>query len=264
MPNKTLLVFGDIIGRLGRETLARELPGLLAEHKPDLVVANAENLAHGFGVTKKIIEKLRDAGIDIFTSGNHIWSNPGFQDCLDEPELAKRIIRPLNDLCSEGLGYTVIEKNTDRFLIINLSGTVFMNQEYPSPFYAVDKVLKDLKDEKFDAILVDFHAEATSEKAVLGLYLDGRVTGFYGTHTHVPTADERILPQGTAFITDIGMVGVHNEAIGGRYDMIVEEMKDGRLGKYEVPEKGSVEINGLVVKAQDGLAKEVKRIRKIV
>lgn len=264
MPNKTILVFGDIVGRLGRETLVRELPGLLATHKPDLVVANAENLAHGFGVTKKIIEKMSKVGIDVFTSGNHIWSNPGFQDCLEEPELAKRIIRPLNDNCTEGLGYTIIEKETGRFLVINLTGTVFMNQEYPSPFHAIDQVLENMKSEVFDAVLVDCHAEATSEKAVLGLYLDGRVTVFYGTHTHVPTADERILPKGTAFITDVGMVGAHNEAIGGRYDLIVEEMKDGELGKYEIPEEGPVEINGLLIQTKGGLVESIERIRKIV
>ncbi len=281
---KTILVFGDIVGRIGREAIKQTLPDLCNELEPDLVVANCENLAHGFGITPKTIHELIDAGIDVFTSGNHIWSNPAYKDVFDDPELNKRVIRPLNDVHTEGIGCTIIKGReihkdvisksnhdntltgaTPRFLVISLTGTLFMDKEYPSFFEAMDKILEDQRGEKFDATIVDFHAEATSEKAVLGLYLDGKISILYGTHTHVPTADERILPKGTAFITDIGMVGAHNEAIGGRYDTIVGGMMRGKLGKYEIPLSGPVEVNAIVVKVGDnGKAKSIKRIRKII
>ncbi len=266
MPNKTVLIFGDVVGRYGREALAKALPGFCSELKPDLVIANGENLAHGFGITPKIVRELNEAGVDVFTSGNHIWSNPAYKDVFTDPSLNKKVIRPLNDKIQEGIGYTIIEKNKGRFLVVNLTGITFMDPECGSPFHAIDKLLEDMQDERFDAIIVDFHAEATSEKNVLGLYLDSRVSILYGTHTHVPTADEHILPQGTAYISDVGMTGAHNQAIGGAYELIVEDMKDGGLGKFEVPTEGPIEINALIVQidTKTGKANSVKRIRKIV
>ncbi|MBU0531326.1 MAG: TIGR00282 family metallophosphoesterase [Candidatus Uhrbacteria bacterium] len=266
MPNKTVLIFGDVIGRLGREALAKALPDFCLRYSPDLVIANGENLAHGFGITPKIIRELAEAGVDVFTSGNHIWSNPTYKDVLSDPELNRKVIRPLNDKNQEGLGYTIVEKGGSRYLVVNLTGITFMDPECSSPFHAIDQLLEDMKDERFDAIVVDFHAEATSEKNVLGLYLDGRVSIFYGTHTHIPTADERILPQGTAYISDVGMTGAHNQALGGRYDLIVEDMKDGGMGKFDIPTEGPVEINALLVKVdpKSGKASSVGRIRKVV
>lgn len=266
MRNKTVLIFGDVIGRIGREALIKELPGFCLEHKPDLIIVNGENLAHGFGVTPKIVRELTEAGVDVFTSGNHIWSNPAYKDVFTDPSLNKKVIRPLNDKIQEGIGYAIVEKGAGRFLVVNLTGITFMDPGCSSPFHAIDKLLEDMKDEHFDAIIVDFHAEATSEKNVLGRYLDGRVSIFYGTHTHVPTADEHILPQGTAYISDVGMTGAHNQAIGGAYELIVDDMKEGGMGKFEVPTEGPVEINALLVEVdtKTGKADSVERIRKIV
>ncbi len=261
---KNILIFGDVVGRIGREALKKALPDFCSEYKPDLIVANCENLAHGFGINSRILGELFDAGVDVFTSGNHIWSNPGYKDVLSNPEMNHRIIRPLNDIHTEGVGYTIYENDHGRFLITNLTGCTFMKEEYPIFFEPIDQVLKDLKDEKFDATLVDFHAEATSEKNVLGRYLDGRISIFYGTHTHVPTADAKILPQGTAYISDVGMVGAHNQALGGQYEPILEGMKQGNLGKFEVPLDGPVEINAILVKVQDGQATSIKQIQKII
>jgi len=266
MPNKTVLIFGDVVGRYGREALAKALPDFCLEYKPDLVIANGENLAHGFGITTKIIRELSEAGVDVFTSGNHIWSNPAYKEVFEDQELNKKVIRPLNDSNQEGIGYTIVEKDAGRFLVINLTGITFMDPKCSSPFHAVDKVLEDMKDESFDAVIVDLHAEATSEKNVLGLYLDGRVSIFYGTHTHVPTADEHILPLGTAYISDVGLTGAHNQALGGRYDLIVEEMKNGGMGKFDIPTEGPVEINALLVKVNSKTksATSIERIRRIV
>lgn len=262
---QSVLIFGDVVGRIGRETLMQRLPDLCTEHKPDLIIANCENLAHGFGINERLIKELHQAGIDAFTSGNHIWANPGFIDVFANPGLAKRVVRPLNTNRTEGIGYTIVEKAGIKYLIGNLSGVTFMENE-PNPFNAVDKMLAGVAETDFDISLIDFHAETTSEKAVLSRYLDGRVSCLWGTHTHVPTADERILPQGTATITDVGMVGAHNEAIGGRYDLIVKEMKTGGKGKYEVPTEGPVEINAILVKVNSdtGQASSIERIREIV
>ena len=264
MQNKTILIFGDVVGKIGREALAKALPDLRSQYKPDLVLANGENLAHGFGITPKTVRQMFDAGVDVLTSGNHIWSNPAYKDVFSDPELNRRVVRPLNDPHTEGIGYTIRENDHGRFLIICLNGRVFIDESYDIFFDPVDRVLNDLKDEHFDAILVDFHAEATSEKNVLGLYLDGRVSCVYGTHTHVPTADERILPKGTAYISDVGMIGTHNQAIGGLYEPILEGMKQGSLGKFEVPQSGLVEINALLVKIKDGQTSSIERNQELL
>ena len=271
MRDKTILIFGDVVGRRGREALAQALPDLRSEYEPDLVLANCENLAHGFGITPKTIRGLLEIGVDVFSSGNHIWSNPAYKDVFADPELNRRVLRPLNDPRTEGIGYTIFEGTgykeqgtRSRFLIVCLNGRVFIDESYDIFFDPIDRLLDDLKDEKFDAVLVDFHAEATSEKNVLGLYLDGRVSCIYGTHTHVPTADERILPKGTAYITDVGMVGAHNQALGGDYESVLEGMKRGALGKFNVPDSGPVEINALLLTFNNGQTKSIRRIRKII
>jgi len=258
MSDKTILIFGDVVGKIGREALTQALPDLCLQYKPDLVLANGENLAHGFGITPKTVRQMFDAGVDVLTSGNHVWSNPAYKDVFADPELNRRVLRPLNDPRTEGIGYTIY----NHCLIICLNGRTFINESYNDFLDATDRILSINADEHFDAILVDFHAEATSEKNVLGLYLDGRVSCLYGTHTHVPTADERILPKGTTYISDVGMVGAHNQAIGGSYEPILEGMKEDRLGKYEVPESGLVEINAILVKTKDGQAVSIERIQK--
>ncbi|MFH1142315.1 MAG: TIGR00282 family metallophosphoesterase [Candidatus Uhrbacteria bacterium] len=260
MHDKTILIFGDVIGKIGREALTQALPDLRSQHQPDLVLANAENLAHGFGITPKTVNQMFEAGVDVLTSGNHVWSNPAYKEVFSDPEINRRVLRPLNDPRNEGIGYTIF----NHCLIICLNGRTFIDEKYFDFIETTDRVLSSNVNEHFDAVLVDFHAEATSEKNVLGLYLDGRVSCVYGTHTHVQTADERILPKGTAYITDVGMVGAHNQAIGGKYEPILEGMKEGMLGKYEVPESGPVEINAILVKVKDGQAVSIKRIQQII
>jgi len=260
-------MFGDTVGKIGRETIKKILPKFRAEYQPDFVIMNAENLAHGFGITKKIILELIEAGVDFFTSGNHILANPNCEEVFADPELKNLVLRPYNIYHQSGVGYSIVEKNGKKILIASLSGNVFMEEAAAGNFIvAADEILKKTKDENVAARIFDFHAEATSEKAVLGLYLDGRISAFVGTHTHVPTADEKILPKGTAFISDIGMTGAHNQAIGGAYEPILVGMKVGELGKFEVPESGPVEINAVLIEIDEetGLAKNIERIRQVL
>jgi len=262
-----ILIFGDTVGKIGREAVKKILPKLQAKYQPDLVIMNAENLAHGFGITKKIILELVEAGVDVFTSGNHVWANAGCDEVFADPELRKIVLRPYNDLKTSGFGQTIIEKNGTLISIASLSGIVFMEEATATNFIsAADEIAARAAQAGAKISLIDFHAEATSEKAVLGLYLDGRVSALVGTHTHVPTADEKILPKGTAFISDIGMTGAYNQAIGGAYEPILAGMKVGELGKFMVPEDGSVEVNAIIIEVDEetGLAKKIERIRKII
>lgn len=262
-----ILMFGDTIGKIGRETIKKILPEFREKYQPDFIIMNAENLAHGFGITKKIILELIEAGVDFFTSGNHVLANPNCEEVFADPGLKNLVLRPYNIHHQSGVGYSIVEKNGKKILIASLSGKVFMEDEAAGNFIiAADEILKKTKDENVTARIFDFHAEATSEKAVLGLYLDGRVSAFVGTHTHVPTADEKILPKGTAFISDIGMTGAYNQAIGGSYDSILIGMKVGALGKFEIPESGPVEINAVLIEIDEetGLAKSIKRVREII
>lgn len=266
MPLK-ILIFGDTVGKIGREAVKKILPELKAEYQPDLVILNAENLAHGFGITKKTINELREVGVDVFTAGNHIMANPNGEEVFADPELNKIVLRPYNINHRTGAGYTIIEKNGKKILIASLSGKTFMEEDGPDNFIpAADEILEKTAGENLAARIFDFHAEATSEKAVLGLYLDGRISALVGTHTHVPTADEKILPKGTAFISDIGMTGAHNQAIGGMFEPILEEMKISGFGKFEVPESGPVEVNAVLIEINEetGLAEKIERIRKII
>ena len=260
-------MFGDTIGKIGREAVAKILPEFKTEYQPDLVVMNAENLAHGFGITKKIILEMQAAGVDVFTSGNHIWNNEKYEEVFADPDLNNLVLRPFNDKKNEGIGFTVIKKNNVKIFIASLSGLVFMEKDEASNFIpAADELVTKAAEAGAKISLIDFHAEATSEKAVLGLYLDGRVSAVVGTHTHVPTADERILPKGTAFISDIGMTGAHNQAIGGKFEPIIAGMKVGTIGKFEVPESGPIEVNAVIIEInkETGKATKIERIRRIL
>src|SRR5512147_265537 len=205
----TFLIFGDVVGKIGREALKRALPRLKEEHKPDLTILNAENLAHGKGVTLPIIADLKAAGVDFFTSGNHIFSNQkGPHDVWADPELKDLLIRPANfPEGTAGEGEKTLTLGEKRVLVVNLICQVFMGEPYGNPFVAMEAILKRHEGEKFDAILVDLHGEATSERIAFGIRFDGRVSSVTGTHTHVPTADARILAGGAAYLTDIGMTG---------------------------------------------------------
>jgi metallophosphoesterase (TIGR00282 family) len=213
-----LLFVGDVVGGIGRRTLAELLPGLRERHRPDFVVVNGENAAGGLGITRKTAREMFDVGVDAITLGNHAYRHREVYEYLDrEP----RIVRPANfPKGSPGRGHTVVEANGMRLGVVNLSGLVFL-EAVRSPFAEVDSVLAELRG-KADAVLVDMHAEATSEKVAMGWHVDGRAMACVGTHTHIPTADGRVLPGGTAYITDVGMTGPRGGVIGVKREQALE------------------------------------------
>jgi metallophosphoesterase (TIGR00282 family) len=215
-----LLFVGDIVGSPGRHAVESLLPGLRERHQPDFVVVNGENSAGGLGITSKIARGLYEAGVDAITLGNHTYRHTEVYDFLDRDE---RIVRPANyPKGNPGRGHTVVESGGKHLAVVNLSGAVFLDVAR-SPFAEIDAILQELRG-KADHVLVDFHAEATSEKVAMGWFLDGRVTACVGTHTHVPTADARILPGGTAYITDVGMTGPRGGVIGVKRELAIEAM----------------------------------------
>ena len=209
---------GDVVGGIGRRTLAELLPGLRERHRPDFVVVNGENAAGGLGITRKTAREMFDMGVDAITLGNHAYRHREVYEYLDrEP----RIVRPSNfPKGSPGRGHTVVEANGMRLGVVNLSGLVFL-EAVRSPFAEIDAVLAELRG-KADAVLVDMHAEATSEKVAMGWHVDGRAMACVGTHTHIPTADGRVLPGGTAYITDVGMTGPRGGVIGVKREQALE------------------------------------------
>ena len=213
-----LLFVGDVVGGLGRRTLAALLPGLREEHQPDFVVVNGENAAGGVGITEKTARELLELGVDAITLGNHAYRHREVYEFLDREE---RIVRPANyPKGSPGRGHTLVEAGGARLGVINLSGQLYLDA-VRSPFAAVDALLSELR-EAADYVLVDMHAEATSEKVGMGWHVDGRATACVGTHTHVPTADARVLPGGTAYITDVGMTGPRGGVIGVKREQALE------------------------------------------
>jgi metallophosphoesterase (TIGR00282 family) len=216
----TILFVGDIVGGIGRRTLIALLPELRERHAPDFVVVNGENAAGGLGITPKNADQLFEAGVDVITLGNHTYKHREIYEYLDAVD---RIIRPTNFLRSQpGHGSCVVERGGVRLAVVSVSGNLFMNAGRPA-FTEVDAALAALRDSA-DHVLVDIHAEATSEKVGMGWYLDGRVTAVVGTHTHIPTADGRVLPGGTAYITDVGMTGPRGGVIGVKREQAVESM----------------------------------------
>jgi 2',3'-cyclic-nucleotide 2'-phosphodiesterase len=213
-----LLFVGDVVGGIGRRTLAALLPGLRDAHQPDFVIVNGENSAGGVGVTEKTARELLEMGADAITLGNHAYRHREVYEYLDREE---RVVRPANyPMGSPGRGVTVVESGGMRLGVVNLSGLLYL-EAVRSPFAEADAALAELRD-RADAVLVDIHAEATSEKVAMGWHLDGRVTACVGTHTHVPTADARVLPGGTAYITDVGMTGARNGVIGVKREQALE------------------------------------------
>lgn len=226
-----ILFIGDIVGRPGRQLVRHYLPRLVDRHSIDLVVANGENAAAGFGLTRDVVAELLDLGIDVLTTGNHVWDKKDGLVCFEqEPAL----LRPANyPPGAPGRGYGVFRTAAgESVAVVNLEGRVFMGA-LDCPFRKADEILKELGN-GHAAILVDFHAEATSEKGALAAYLDGRVSAVLGTHTHVQTADERILPGGTAFITDAGMTGSRDSVIGIRKELSISRFLSQMPVKYEV------------------------------
>jgi hypothetical protein len=228
----SILFVGDVVGGLGRRTLLALLPALREELTPTFVVVNGENSAGGLGITAKIADELFAAGVDAITLGNHAYHR---REVLPYLAREERIVRPANYLRRHpGRGATVVEAGGVRLGVVNLVGTVFLSAAR-SPFDEVETVLSSLEG-RCDHVLVDFHAEATSEKVAMGWYLDGRVAAVLGTHTHVPTADERVLPGGTAYMTDVGMTGPRGGVIGVKKEQAIQSLVDQMGIRFETSE----------------------------
>ena len=252
------LLVGDVVGKPGRKALKRHLPGLVDRRLIDFVVVNVENAAGGFGITPQVLAELEELPIDCFTSGNHIWDKKEGLPLLDAKP---RLLRPANyPDGNPGTGVYVGETAAGApVAVINLEGQVFM-KPIESPFRSADRLLGDL-DPEVKIVVVDFHAEATSEKQALGFYLDGRASAVVGTHTHVQTADERILPGGTAFLTDVGMTGPYESIIGMRVDKVLERFRLQSRVTFEVA-KRDVRLAAVQVEVdeQTGQAQQVERL----
>lgn len=228
-----LLFVGDVVGGVGRRALSALLPALREEHAPDFVVVNGENAAGGVGITPRTADALFDAGVDVITLGNHTYRHREIYPYLDERE---RILRPANFLRSQpGHGACVATRDGIRLGVLNLSGNLFMKAGRPA-FTEADAALASMRG-KVDHVLVDMHAEATSEKVGMGWYLDGRVTAVVGTHTHVPTNDARVLPGGTAYITDVGMTGARGGVIGVRREQAVDALVSQMPTRFQTSEE---------------------------
>jgi metallophosphoesterase (TIGR00282 family) len=254
-----LLFVGDIVGRPGRRILAAELPRLIDRHAVDFVVVNIENAAGGFGITPAVFAQLDELPIDCYTSGNHIWDKKEGIDLLDTES---RLLRPANypaGAVGRGL-YVGATPAGIRVAVINLEGQVFM-KPLDSPFKAADGLLESLDDD-IQVILVDFHAEATSEKTAMAFYLDGRVSAVLGTHTHVPTADERVLAGGTALQTDVGMTGPYESIIGMRHDKVLERFLTQMPVSFEVAKRDSWLCGTLLdIDEATGKCRSIERIQ---
>ena len=251
-----LLFVGDVVGGLGRRTLASLLPGIRDTHQPDFVVVNGENSAGGVGITKKTAHELLDMGADAITLGNHAYRHRDVYELLDHEE---RIVRPANyPKGSPGRGHTVVENDGTRLGVVNLSGLVFLSA-VRSPFAEVDAALAELRD-RADAVLVDMHAEATSEKVAMGWHLDGRVTACVGTHTHIPTADARVLPGGTAYVTDVGMTGPRGGVIGVKRELALERFLSLTNVRFETADEDPW-LNAVLIEADgEGRATGIEQI----
>lgn len=257
-----ILFIGDIIGRPGRTAVKKFLSKIKKQEKIDLVFANGENLASGFGMTYDTYQEIMKAGVSYFTSGNHIFAKKEFTPYLDDTKI--KVLRPINYTQKiPGRGMVEISYKNSKIFLINLIGKVFMKDEVNNPFHEIDRILKD-KVASGSITIIDFHAEATSEKNSLAYYLDGRVTAVLGTHTHIQTNDARILPRGTAYITDIGMVGPINSSVGADLVSPLKSFIDDTPLRI-MPAKGPVIFNAVLLKInRKNKAANITTINKIM
>lgn len=259
-----ILFIGDIFGRPGRTIVRERLPEMVKQHSVDLIIANGENAAAGFGITGALAEELFEMGIEVLTSGNHIWDKREilefFESANGNPySPARRLLRPANypsTLPGWGLFQGKTKANVP-YAVMNLQGRVFMTSN-DDPFRVADELLKRVSEK---IILVDIHAEATSEKISMGWYLDGRVTAVLGTHTHIPTADEHVLPNGTAYQTDVGMTGPYDSVIGVKKELVINRFLTNMPARFEAA-SGDVRLCAVVIDCDEssGKARSIKRI----
>jgi metallophosphoesterase (TIGR00282 family) len=252
------LFIGDIVGRPGRELVRRGLAALVDHHQIDIVIANAENAAAGFGITREIGDQILGWGVDVMTSGNHIWDK---KEAIAYIGVEPRLLRPANFPAGVPGNGTCLARTTDGRTVgvINIMGRVFMSN-IDDPFAVVLREIEVMR-ERTRVIFVDFHAEATSEKIAMGWHLDGKVAAVVGTHTHVQTADERILPRGTAYLTDVGMTGPHDSVIGVEIEAALGRFLNAMPARFETA-TGNPRLNAVVVDAdeQSGLATDIERL----
>ncbi len=257
-----ILFIGDVVGEPGRKAVGEWVPVLREEEGVEGIIVNGENAAGGMGLTPRLAKELFRYGADVITLGDHAWDRQEIMDYLQEEE---RLLRPLNfPEGAPGRGWIILElANGNKIGIINLLGRVFMRYNVECPFRALEKAVKKIKAEGVGNIVVDMHTEATSEKVALGWFIDGQVSAVVGTHTHVQTADERILPKGTAYITDVGMTGAHDSVIGQNKQKIIQRFLTMIPSRFEVA-KGDIRLNGVIIDIdeQTGLSRSIKRIQK--
>ncbi len=260
-----ILFIGDVVGKAGRKALAEVLPKWKEKYNPDITVVNVENLAHGKGVTPSTMTEIDKLGIDAYTSGNHIFKkNDLSAECFEKyPNLA----RPMNfEGDFPGKGFYRFEKGGQNYLVANFNGRVFFETQFEgsisNPFFAADRFLDQIA-KKDDIIVVDFHSEATSEKEAFGWYLDGRVAVVLGTHTHVPTADARVLPKGTAYISDVGMAGARDSVIGVKKENALTMFLEKGGFKNEPEEQGILMVNGVLIEiGKNQNAKKIEHLHQ--
>jgi 2',3'-cyclic-nucleotide 2'-phosphodiesterase len=254
-----IVCLGDIVGRPGRMVVHQKLPGLVRERNVDLVVANAENIAGGSGITANLFHKIRGYGIDVVTLGDHVYKKT---DIVPTMQSSERIVRPANlSINAAGRTHTIVTTNSGVSVgVFCLLGRIFMNMPADDPFAAADRILNGIPDH-VKVCVCDMHAEATSEKVAMGHWLDGRCSVIFGTHTHIPTADAKILPGGSAYITDLGMCGPYDSVLGRRKDRVVKHMTTNMPQPFDVA-TGDVRMSGIIVDIdpETGRATSIERI----
>jgi 2',3'-cyclic-nucleotide 2'-phosphodiesterase len=253
-----VLLIGDVVGKPGRQMIEMFLPSLIQEHGLDFIIANAENIAHGFGVTPDTADQLYRTGVDVLTSGNHIWDK---KEILEYISKEVRLLRPANYPTNvPGRGFTITQTKSGRKVgVLNLQGRIFMGPS-DDPFAIGMQIVERIRKET-PIIFVDMHGEASSEKQAIGWYLDGKVTAVFGTHTHVPTSDHRVLPAGTAYVTDVGMSGPYDSVIGIDKDQIIQKFLDQMPTRFEVAKENPI-LQAMLVRLnpETGHALSIERI----
>ncbi len=256
-----ILFFGDIDGKIGRSAVAKVLPVWQKKYHPDIIIANADNVTHGRGMNRKHFDFLSDLGINIFTAGDHTLERKETEELLNFSDV--KVLRPYNLVGDfAGRGEAIFSIRKKNLLMISLLGRVFMDEPTTNPFIAIDSILAKYKPSNYDLVIVDLHAEATSEKHAFAWYVDGRVNAVFGTHTHVQTADERILPKGTATISDVGFCGAMDSVIGVDKKEIINHFVTGKNFVLKIPEQGVAQVNAALVEFdKNKKAKNIKRLQ---
>lgn len=260
-----ILVFGDVVGEVGRAAISQVLPSLRQEYQPDAVIINIENSAHGMGISASHLPDLQQWQADAYTTGDHAWDNSAGMPLLDDPKYA--VIRPANyPVGVPGRGYHIFSKGAWTVAVINIQGQVFMKNDPLNPFLYIDELLDKSEIKAASLVLVDFHAEASSEKRAMGWHLDGRVTAVWGTHTHIPTHDAQVLPQGTGYVSDVGMNGGLHSIIGFAAAGPLKGFRQQTPYRREPASGGPLEVNAILIEADGAThrASQVTSIRRIL